>query len=97
MNYTQGNREYHLDYQSLKNDFNRISSLNDEQFLENLPNILHLTVFVCWFKGLSSNVVLADDGIVHQLVHLLTLRDEPLIMGNLKEIRQLFNEQIALV
>ena len=97
ISYTLGNGgTYSFDYQELKRDYHRIVHQTDEQFMADLPAALHFAVFVCWVKGLNAHWVLADDGIIHQLAHLIHLPDEPVIMDDLPEIRRLFAEQLEL-
>lgn len=92
----QGGDTYSFDYQELKRDYIRFSNLTDEQFMAQLPAVLHYAVFVCWVKGLQARWVLADDGIIHQLVHLLHIGSDPIISDQLPEIRALFCEQLEL-
>lgn len=96
MNYLVGEDTYSFDYQDVKREYTRLCLLTDDQFMKDLPAALHFAVFVCWVKGLSAAWVLRDDGIIHQLVHLLHLPDEPIITCQLQQIRQLFTEQLEL-
>lgn len=96
IDYIVGDATYSFDYQELKREYRRLCLLPDEQFTKELPAALHFAVFVCWVKGLSAQYVLRDDGIIHQLVHLLHLPDEPIITCELPQIRQLFTEQLEL-
>ncbi|WP_411835642.1 hypothetical protein ACLBNB_19905 [Pseudomonas chlororaphis subsp. aurantiaca] len=96
MDYIIGGREYSASYQELREEHARFSGMTDQRFLEELPAALHFAVFVCWFKELPSSVVLSDEGIVHQLAHLIHLKGEPLVMTRLGEIRELFNKQLQL-
>lgn len=94
MEYVQNGKRYQLNYQELRLQHASFTLMSNEQFLQALPAALHLATFLCWFKELPASQVLADDGIIHQLVHLLHIPDEPLI--DLAEIRKAFNEQLAL-
>ncbi|AZC88402.1 hypothetical protein C4K29_2099 [Pseudomonas chlororaphis subsp. piscium] len=96
MDYVIGGREYSASYQELREEHARFVQMTDKRFLKELPAALHFAVFVCWFKELPASQVLSDEGIVHQLAHLIHLRDEPLVMTRLGEIRELFNKQLQL-
>lgn len=94
MEYLQNGKRYHLSYQELRESHLQMTRMTDEQFLGALPKAMHLACVLCWLKELPASAVLADDGIIHQLAHLLHIPDEPLI--DLTEIRKQFNEQLAL-
>lgn len=64
-------------YNSLRDDYNTIKSYTDEEFLANLPDILHTTVFICWIKEVPSEHCLSDYGVIHELVHLLSKTESP--------------------
>jgi hypothetical protein len=96
MDYVIGGREYSASYQDLREEHARFTGMTDKRFLKELPAALHFAVFVCWFKELPASVVLSDEGIVHQLAHLIHLKDEPLLMTRLGEIREQFNKQLQL-
>ncbi|WDG52481.1 hypothetical protein [Pseudomonas chlororaphis] len=96
MDYVVGGREYSASYQDLREEYTRFAGMTDKRFLKELPAALHFAVFVCWFKELPSSIVLSDEGIVHQLAHLIQLKGEPLVMTRLGEIRELFNKQLQL-
>jgi len=63
--------KYSFSYQWLRDDYLRFTMMSDEEFLADLIHILHFTVFVCYIKEMQTQWVLADTGIVHELVHLL--------------------------
>ncbi|AZD86526.1 hypothetical protein C4K14_3702 [Pseudomonas chlororaphis subsp. aureofaciens] len=96
MDYVIGGRKYSASYQELCEEHARFVGMSDKRFLKELPAALHFAVFVCWFKELPSSQVLSDEGIVHQLAHLIHLKDEPLVMSRLGDIRELFNKQLQL-
>ena len=86
--------EYSLDYQDLKLTYDGIVSLNDEDFMQLLPQIAHLACIVSYFKGLGVQATISDKGIVHELIHLMVDPNEP--TNDLQEIRKSFNEKIKL-
>jgi hypothetical protein len=97
MDYIISGNHYSASYQDLREEHARFAGMTDKRFLKELPAALHFAVFVCWFKELPSSQVLSDEGIVHQLAHLIHLKGEPLVMARLGEIRELFNKQLQLV
>lgn len=84
---------YSFHYQGLRLQYEKYIALSDELFLSNLSDIIHYACFVCYIKELGLDDTIGDEGIIHQLVHLLTIQD-PLI--NLKEIRQQFETLLKL-
>lgn len=94
MEYIQNGKRYSLSYQELRENHILMARMSDERFLDALPQAMHLACVLCWLKELPSSQVLGDEGIIHQLAHLMHIPDEPLI--DLAEIRKQFNEQLAL-
>lgn len=94
MDYLVNGRLYSMSYQELRANHASIVAMTDSEFLGALPQAMHLACVLCWLKNLPTYVILADDGIIHQLAHLMHIPDEPLI--DLAEIRKEFNEQLAL-
>ncbi|WPO49542.1 hypothetical protein [Pseudomonas sp. S1Bt23] len=80
MDYIIGGNHYSASYQDLREEHARFVGMTDKRFLKELP----------------ANVVLSDEGIVHQMAHLIHLKGEPLFMTRLGEIRELFNKQLQL-
>lgn len=87
--YIVNDSEYQVSYTELKKWYYTIRAYTDIEFATNLPEIIHFTCMLCWFKELPMDQVIGDEGIVHQLAHLLHIPNEPII--DLKEIRELFN------
>ena len=96
MDYVLGDHTYSASYQDLREEHARYVQMTDKRFLKELPGAMHFAVFVCWFKELPTSQVLSDEGIVHQLAHLIHLEGEPLVMGRLGDIRELFDQQLRL-
>lgn len=100
--YRVDDRTYSFSYQELKRQFDQYVQFSDEEFMADLANILHFAVFVCWFKQLHARDLLSDIGLIHELVHLMTLEgygdgldaDEG---TSLASIRTLFNDTCRLV
>lgn len=94
MDYTLNDKRYSLSYLELAAEHSRLSAMTDADFVDALPAAIHLACVLCWFKELPASIVLADDGVIHQLAHLLHIPDEPLV--DLQAIRRQFDEQLAL-
>lgn len=89
-----GEGTYGFSYEGLKQDYYKYRSMCDDDFLANLVDVLHFTVFICFVKETGNNA-LSDEGIVHELVHLLDPKIKNL--GDLPRIRELFNKVCELV
>lgn len=83
---------YSLSYRDLREQHTRIVGLSDEEFLSSLPDALHLACVISYLKELGSEATVGDAGIIHELVHLLTLPQD----SDLAEIRRQFREVLAL-
>lgn len=90
--YKVGDKTFLYDKKSLTQSFKLYSSYTDLEFLENIVDILHYAVYVCWIKEISSDECLGDDGIVHELVHLL--QKNTIGHSNLQKIRNKFNKTL---
>lgn len=90
---SESGRKYVLSYSALRVDYERFCRMTEAEFLAALPEILHFACIVSYLKELGIGV-LSDEGIIHQLVHLLTIPNEPLI--SIVEIRAQFAEQLRL-
>lgn len=86
-------KKCHFSYRELQAELLKVQSYTDEEFMTNLPTILHLACFVSWVKELPNSMTLADEGIIHELVHLL---DPTAESSDLSELRKQFNEVLKL-
>lgn len=84
---------FSLSYQELKEQHFIFSQMTDTQFLNNLPDVIHLACIICFLKEIPTYVCLTDKGIIHELVHLLS---DNVTTTPLSEIRELFNTQLRL-
>lgn len=94
MDYLVNNNKYSLSYQGLKYQHEVLCDMPDHEFRDNLPEALHLACVICYLKEINTENCLSDEGIIHQLIHLLDIPDDPII--DIKKIRQLFKEQLKL-
>jgi hypothetical protein len=93
MDYLVGDNRYSFNYQELKSDYVEYSLMSDTDFLKRLPQILHFACMVAYLKNLQSEATVGDEGIIHQLVHVLTGTAN----HSLSEIRQQFSSICELV
>ena len=85
---------YSFSYQEIKEHYNKYCNMSDKEFMDDLSGALHLASFICWLKEIPSYNCLSDRGIIHQLIHLLHIPDEPLI--DIKEIRKQFKKDLLI-
>lgn len=83
-----------VSYQELRDLYIDITEMSDDEFMSKISEILHAACIIAWFKELGSDATISDVGIIHQLVHLLHIPDEPTII--LSEIREQFNALLEL-
>jgi|GEM_PF-1847187 len=92
--YVIGTSRYDLSYQELKEQYEKFVQMSDEEFLANLPAAAHLACVICWLKEEPGSVVLGDQGIIHELIHLIHM---PETCGpDIERIRQCFKTWCAL-
>lgn len=100
----QPSGKYGFSYQQLRDDYLRYVMMSDDEFLGNLLDILHFAVFVCYVKEMSGQWILADTGIIHELVHLLMeernqrerRKEIEVTTTPLDKIRDIFNRDCCL-
>jgi len=91
--YLEDGRKFGFNYQELKQQYIIFCEMSDREFIDNLVDITHLAVFICFIKNIPSYVCLSDLGIVHELVHLMK---EDGTTTSLSDIRELFKQQCEL-
>lgn len=82
--------KYGFKYSEIKRDYDYFKGLSDKEFKKKIVSALHFTVFVCYVKEISSDDCLSDEGIVHQMVHLIQG------IGSLKKVRKQFNSELKI-
>ena len=88
-----------VSYSGLRSDFNRYTAMTDDEFMASAHTALHFAIFCSWFKESTSQQVLADDGVIHELYHLLAEREGWAVEGvrkRLGEIRRVFERDLRL-
>lgn len=63
---------YSFSYRVVKEDYDKFCNMSDAEFIKALPEALHLACFIAYVKELGPESTIADEGIIHELVHLLT-------------------------
>lgn len=82
-------------YQELREEYKRHVEMSNKEFLENLPSALHVSIFISYIKQRPSYIALCDEGIIHELTHLLQHGENGGIK-TLKEIRKQFKKELKL-
>lgn len=88
--------EYSLCYSSLRENYLRYTMMSDEEFVADILSVLHFACYVCFIKEIGSDRALGDDGIVHQLLHILIPETRPDALRELGRIRNTFNRDCCL-
>jgi hypothetical protein len=86
--------QYSLSYSDLRDRYNEFINLTDEEFLERVPEALHLACIICYLKETPLEYCLSDMGVIHELTHLIHIKDETLV--DLPRIRITFEEILHL-
>ncbi|CAN5205884.1 hypothetical protein BH09PAT1_BH09PAT1_6350 [soil metagenome] len=75
---------YEFSYPELKDDYENYISMTNTKFFSEIPKVLHFICIVSYVKQIPSYVLLSDEGLIHQLVHLIDeqTKDEPLVNNN---------------
>lgn len=96
MEYIVDGSRFILNYQDLKEDYFTFINQSDAEFIipQNLIKALHFACIVLYLKEAGPEMTVSDKGIIHELIHLLDIPEEPLI--DLAEIRELFKEVLYL-
>ncbi|HBO3623014.1 hypothetical protein [Pseudomonas aeruginosa] len=94
--YMSGTKRYSFSYQEALEEYWRVLRLPDDEFAAQLPAILHLSCFICWFKEVPTRTCLTDTGVIHEIAHALHSPDRvtPEVISN---IRRLFKTTCKLV
>lgn len=74
--YVQGGSTYILSYRELRQKHIEICEMTDDEFIKSLPTAMHLACVICFLKEKPATEVLADNGIIHMLAHLMDNVDE---------------------
>lgn len=92
--YKVGASTYALSYSELKEKYHEFCRMSNAQFLANLPAAAHFACVVGWFKEIGAEATIGDQGIVHELVHLMHIPET--CGADLKRIRREFKTLLRL-
>lgn len=95
MEYLINGNKYNLSYTDLRERYDEICSLSLQSFLARIPEILHLTCMISFLKEVPSYSTLGDEGLIHELIHLLHIPNEPLVCA--EKIKKQFEEEMKLI
>ena len=92
--YSKSNRVYLLDEKHLQYLFSTYIEMSDEEFIQNIEEVLHFAVYVVYLKDIPTKDVMGDEGLIHELVHLLkkSTRNEV----DIDELRENFNKLLII-
>lgn len=77
MNYLSPNGiKYSWSYKELRDRYNEVLDWGDDNFMNRLPEILHLACIICFIKETPVEHSLGDEGVVHQIAHLIHIPEE---------------------
>lgn len=93
LHYKINDQSFSFSYTQCKEHCDRINALSDADFLNRLPEALHLAIFICYIKEYTAEYLLSDDGLIHELAHLMHI---PHATDNLREIRDKYRTLITL-
>jgi hypothetical protein len=91
--YSLKGRTFTYDAEMLSFYYNSFTQMTDEEFIENLPKVLHFTCYMSFVLKLDHVDTLSDVGIIHELVHLLNEGTKRYV--NINKVRELFSELFA--
>lgn len=87
--YLVGQKTYNYDYQSTRLYYVEVVNFTDEEFIENTKEILHFSCFLSYVMNLDNEDTISDDGIIHELIHLLCPGTKKFV--DLDKVRKKFN------
>ncbi len=90
LDYENREHRFSYSYRALKEEYNIIDSYSDEEFLANLADILHTTIFICWIKEIPNEMTLSDYGILHEISHIMAKVESP--YNSLDTIRKMWHD-----
>lgn len=92
--YSIGGTKYVFDKKRLKHLYNKYINYSDQEFIDNAVDILHFACYMSWLKEIDTDTLLADDGLIHELVHLLKQGTRSCV--NIETLREKFDELLVV-
>ncbi len=96
MQYKVYDKEYTLRYRELVEQYNKFVTMSDDEFLSNLPQAAHLACIVGYLKEFDLNESISDEGIIHQIIHLMECPSGYTEGSSVKPIRELFKAKLFI-
>ncbi len=94
MLYKVGGSDYSISYKDLRYQYLKFCAMSNTEFMRRLPKAIHFACIVCWFKEYDPDQTIGDEGIVHELAHLLDIGEYE--KGALRKIRKQFKYLLKL-
>tara|TARA_Y100001938_G_C8051618_1_gene412098 strand:- start:1008 stop:1319 length:312 start_codon:yes stop_codon:yes gene_type:complete len=92
--YKRGDKTYIYDAKVLEFQYNTFKNMTNDEFIENIIDALHFACYVSWLNKLNTDQTLADNGIIHELVHLTKKNTRQ--YQNISETRKKFNKMLKI-
>ncbi len=92
--YKRGNKTFLFDRDLLIFQYDKFKNMTNEEFIDNIIDVLHFACYVSWLKNLNTEETLADDGIIHELVHLTKKTTRK--YQNIARTRKKFNKMLKI-
>jgi len=92
--YKVGETNYIYDKKNLKRLYTKYINCSDQEFVDNAVDILHFACYVSWLKEIDTDTLLADDGLIHELVHLLKQGTRNCV--NIETLREKFDNLLVV-
>ena len=86
--------QYHLSYTELRDKYREMRELSDEEFLDKIPEAMHLACVICYLKETPLQHCLSDMGVIHELAHLIHIKEDTI--ADLPRIRATFDHVLEL-
>lgn len=93
MEYIVNKNRYHFSYKELRELYIEFINLTDEAFFSNIPKLLHFISFVAFLKEIDTNTLLSDEGLLHELIHMLNGLE---VTTSKEEVRSMFERLMLL-
>ena len=84
--------KFSISYGELREHYHNFCDMDDEKFIENIIDALHLACIICYFKETPTEYSLGEEGIVHELIHVVKNDN----VRTLSEIRKDFENILKL-
>ena len=88
--YKIDNVEYVYEPDVLRFHYSTFYNMSDEEFVEDIFNVLHFACFMSFVKKIDHVSTLSDKGIIHELVHIGNNSTKG--FSNIRDVRDKFNK-----